>query len=24
VYSRDEVTMHRVVSDITHPLEQAS
>ena len=23
VYSREEVTMHRVVSDITHPLEEA-
>ena len=24
MYTRDEVTMHRVVADITHPLEQAS
>ena len=24
VYSREEVTMHRVVSDITHPLETAA
>jgi len=24
LYARDDVTMHRIVSDITHPVEQAA